>query len=133
MAFREEHNLTLIRKNGMLPRIPFSEIKEALLGKKYDLSINFIGPNEAKDLNIRYRAKDYTPNVLSFPLSENEGEIYICLSVVRSGAKEFSMSYQKFVHLIVIHGCLHLKGLGHSSTMEDMEEKLLHKFYRGKK
>ncbi len=133
MAFREEHNLTLIRKNGMLPRIPFSEIKESLLGKKYVLSINFIGPDEAKELNIRTRQKDYTPNVLSFPLSETEGEIYICLSVVRKGAKEFSMSYQKFLNLIVIHGALHLKGHEHSSTMEDMEEKLLNKFYRGEK
>ena len=133
MALREEKNLTIIRKNGMLPRIPFSEIKEALLGKKYSLSVNFVPPGEAKALNLTYRQKDYIPNVLSFPLSEYEGEIYICLSIVRKGAKEFAMSYEKFLHLILIHGCLHLKGHDHSSTMDDMEEKYLNKFYRGKK
>ncbi len=133
MAIREEANLTIIRKNGMLPRIPFSEIKSALLGKNYNLAINFIPPTEAKDLNETYRKKDYAPNVLSFPLADNEGEIYICLSSVRNGAKEFAMSYDKFLHLIVIHGCLHLKGHAHSSTMEELEYKYLEKFYRGKK
>lgn len=131
MDFREEENLTLIRKNGMLPRIPFSDIKNALLGKKYNLSVNFVTPPEAKKLNEDYRQKDYVPNVLSFPLSETEGEIYICLSIVRSGAKEFELSYAEFLHLIFIHGCLHLKGHDHSSTMEELEEKYLKKFYRG--
>lgn len=130
MELREEGNLTLIRKHGMLPRIPFSEIKNALLGKKYVLSINFIGPKEAKDLNVSYRQKDYTPNILSFPLSESEGEIYICLSIVRNGAKEFGLSYAAFLHLVIIHGCLHLKGHDHSSTMEELEGKYLKKFYR---
>jgi rRNA maturation RNase YbeY len=133
MAIKEVHNLTLIRKNGMLPRIPFSEIKESILGKKYVLSINFVSPKEALTLNKTYRQKDYIPNILSFPLSENEGEIYICLSVVRKGAKEFSLTYQGFLHLIVIHGCLHLKGHDHSSTMEELEETYLKKLYREEK
>ncbi len=131
MEYREEGNLTLIRKNGMLPRIPFSEIKNTLLGKKYELSVNFIPPKEAQKLNISYRKKDYIPNILSFPLSENEGEIYICLSIVRNGAKEFSLTYSGFLHLIFIHGCLHLKGHDHSSTMEELEYTYLHQFYRG--
>ena len=131
MEYLEEGKLTLIRKNGMLPRIPFFEIKNALLGKKYELSVNFILPKEAQKLNITYRQKDYVPNILSFPISENDGEIYICLSVVRNGAKEFNLTYAGFLHLIFIHGCLHLKGHDHSSTMEELEEKYLHQFYRG--
>ena len=133
MALWEEKNLSVIRKNGMLPSIPFSEIKNALLGKSYNLSVNFIPPAEAKKLNQDYRQKDYTPNILSFPLSESEGEIYICLSIVRKGAKEFELTYEKFLHLIFIHGCLHLNGHDHSSTMEEVEAKYLEKFYRGKK
>ena len=133
MATLEKHNLIVTRKNGMLPSIPFSEIKDKLLGKDYTLSINFIGPTEAKNLNETYRQKDYIPNILSFPLSDDSGDIFVCLSVVRKGAKEFGLSYEAFLHLIIIHGCLHLKGHDHSSTMEELEEQYLNYFYRGKK
>lgn len=131
MALLETKNLTVERKTGMLPSVPFSLIKESLLGKSYNLSIAFISPRESQKLNRDYRKKDYAANILSFPLSKSEGEIYICLSIVRAGAKEFEMSYEKFLHLILIHGCLHLKGHDHGSTMEELENKYLKRFYRG--
>lgn len=130
MAFRELHNLTLVRKNGTLPDVPFLTIKEKILGKKYLLNIIFCSPTESQKQNLIYRNKDYPTNILSFPLSENEGEIYIPLGVVRNEAKKFAMSYQKFLHFLIIHGCLHLKGYDHSSTMEELEDKYLKHFFR---
>jgi rRNA maturation RNase YbeY len=131
MAIREENNLTVIRKNGTLPEVPFLAIKEKILGKGYDLTLTFCSPEESRKRNALYRDKDYPTNILSFPLGEKEGEIYICLSIARRDAKKFEMSYQKFLHLLVIHGCLHLKGHDHGSTMEGLEEKHLLHFYRG--
>lgn len=130
MAFRELHNLTLVRKNGTLPDVPFLAIKEKILGKKYLLNIIFCTPKESQKQNLIYRDKDYPTNILSFPLSENEGEIYIPLSIVRSEAKKFNMTYIKFLHFLIIHGCLHLKGYDHSSTMEELEDKHLKQFFR---
>ncbi len=127
----ELKNLTIIRKNGIIPEIPFLAIKEKILGKSYNLTIIFCTPTESKERNKTYRDKDYPTNILSFPLSETEGEIYICLSIARRDAKKFDMSYTKFLHLLVIHGVLHLKGHLHGSTMEELEAKHLGVFFRG--
>lgn len=131
MAIFESKGLTVLRKKGPLPNVPFLRIKEKILGKKYSLTIIFCSPKESQERNLAYRGKDYPTNILSFPLSEKEGEIYISLSIAKRDAKNFDMSPEKFLHLLVIHGALHLKGYDHGSTMEALEEKLLESFYRG--
>jgi probable rRNA maturation factor len=130
MAILENKNLTVVRKNGTLPSLPFLSIKEKLLGKKYDLTVIFCTPKESQEKNKTYRGKDYPTNILSFPLSETEGEIYISLSTARRDAKNFDMSYEKFLHLLFVHGCLHLKGHDHGSTMEELEDKYLKAFFK---
>lgn len=131
MAIVEHNNLSVIRKTGSIPEIPYLSIKEKILGKKYDLSVIFCTPQESRVRNQAYRHKDYPTNILSFPLSPGEGEIYISLSVAKKDAKNFDMSYLKFLHLLIIHGCLHLKGVDHGSTMEKLEEKYLTTYFRG--
>ena len=129
MAILETKNLTVIRKQGPLPDVPFLLIKEKLIGKKYDLTVIFCTPEESRLRNKTYRDKDYPTNILSFPLSDTEGEIYISLSTARRDAKKFEMSYRKFLHLLFIHGVLHLKGHDHGSTMEELEDTNLHAFF----
>lgn len=116
-------NLTVVRRNGALPSVPFLDIKNKILSKDYNLTIIFNSVEEQRCLNRTYRGKDYATNVLSFPYDEISGELYIQLSVVRRGAKDFGMSYSNFLVFLIIHGCLHLKGLDHGSTMEKEENK----------
>jgi probable rRNA maturation factor len=130
MAILETKHLTVIRKQGPLPDVPFLLIKEKILGKSYDLTVVFCTPKESREKNKTYRGKDYPTNILSFPLSKDEGEIYISLSTARQDAKKFDMSYAEFLHLLFIHGVLHLKGHDHGSTMEELEEKYLRTFYK---
>ena len=59
-----------------------------------------------------------TSNVLAFPLSKASGEILIC----KTAAKPYTPAY------LFIHGCLHLKGLKHSATMEREERRFLKRF-----
>ncbi|MFA6094511.1 MAG: rRNA maturation RNase YbeY [Candidatus Paceibacterota bacterium] len=106
---------------GKLPRLPFVEYKNKILGKKYELGIIFASSTLSHKLNLEYRKKDKPTNILSFPLSKTEGEIYICPAVARTEAKKFGRTYEKFVGLLVIHGLLHLKGFTHGSTMESEE------------
>lgn len=129
MAIQEYKNLTIIRKNGILPLLPFLAIKEKILGKKYTLTVIFCTLEESRLRNKTYRDKDYPTNILSFPLDDDEGEIYISLQTARTDAKKFDMSYHKFLHLLLIHGCLHLKGLDHGSTMDMLEDTHLSKLY----
>lgn len=101
---------------GKLPRLPFSRVKEMILGKNYELSLVFIGNQLARKLNKTYRNKNDSANVLSFALNKHLGEIFINLTKVKTDAK---------LGLLLIHALLHLKGWQHSSKMESEERKFL--------
>ena len=126
--FLKSENLTLVRTTeGKLPCLPFAVLKREILGKKYKLSIYFIGRNKSLELNKKLRGKNRPANVLSFPYSKSSGEIMLCLSEARKGAKKFGKKYPEFVGFLVIHGMLHLKGIKHSSRMEAKEKFLAEK------
>lgn len=110
------------------PTHPYQEMKEAILGKRYELSLVFIGKTRAASLNKTYSHKTYSPNVLSFPLTEAAGEIFICPQVATTEAKKYQLTPEGYVAFLFIHGCLHLKGLDHSDTMDSQELKFLKKF-----
>jgi rRNA maturation RNase YbeY len=111
-----------------LPGVPFRLIKEAVLGKKYNLSLVFIGEKRSQKLNATYRNKNKPTNILSFPLSETEGEIFIDLARSRKEAPLFDRSFDNFIAFLFIHGLFHLKGYNHGSTMESKEERIRKKF-----
>lgn len=110
------------------PKWPYEKMKDAVLGKKYELSLTFVGPARAKQLNIEYRSKDYTPNVLSFPLDAMHGEIIICPQVAKTQAKDFDLSVHGYIAYLFIHGLVHLKGHDHGDTMEKLEQKYMRQF-----
>lgn len=116
------------KTKGKLPRLPFEIVKNTVLGKKYSLSLVFIGDTRSRTLNRTYRGKNKPANVLSFPLSKTEGEIFINPVQARREIKKFATPYQKLIGFLFIHGLLHLKGYSHSSTMEHMEQALRSKF-----
>lgn len=101
----------------------FVAISEKILGKKYDLSLVFVGEKTAKKLNEEHRKKTYVPNILSFPLSESEGEIFICLNTIKKECAEFEMTPKQYEKFLFLHGCIHLTGLDHGPEMEKLEKK----------
>jgi probable rRNA maturation factor len=109
-------------------RLPLKEIKNKILGKRYELSLVFVGKTRAQALNEAYRQKNYTPNVLSFPLSDEAGEIFICPEVAKREAVKFELSERGYIAYLFIHGCLHLKGYDHGDTMDKLEQKYLKAF-----
>lgn len=122
----QEQTLSITNKtNGKLPSLPFARLKEAILGKKFELSIALVTPKESHRLNLTYRQKDKPTNVLSFPFDKNSGELVLDLKTSRADAKNFDMTSEKFLLFLVIHGMLHLKGFDHGSTMEKHEKKFL--------
>lgn len=105
------------------PRLPFQLMKDAVLGPKYELSLVFIGPRKSRDLNKAYRKKDKATDILSFPISKKEGEIFIDLSTAAKKAAAFDRSRVNFIAFLFIHGLVHLKGFDHGSKMEHVEKK----------
>lgn len=109
-------------------REPYKKIKEAALGKSYALSLVFTGQAQMKKLNLIYRNKNKATDILSFPLSKTEGEIYISRSEAKIEAKKFDRKPDNFIKFLFIHGCVHLKGYDHGIKMEKAEEKLRTRF-----
>ncbi|MFA5997573.1 MAG: rRNA maturation RNase YbeY [Candidatus Paceibacterota bacterium] len=108
---------------GKLPRLPFVKMTDAVLGKEYDCSLVIVSPKKSRELNRTYRDKDNSTNILSFPLGDNDGEIFLDLAKARTEAPLFDRSYTNFVGFLFIHGLLHLKGLDHGTKMENAEKK----------
>lgn len=110
------------------PKLPYSEMKDDILGKEYRLSLVFIGKDKAQKLNKQYRKKTYVPNVLSFPLSDKDGEIFITPVVAKVECKKYGLSFKGYIGFLYIHALLHLKGLSHGATMDKAEAKYTQKY-----
>lgn len=128
--------LTLTHKTKVrVPALPFLRMKNAILGTAYDCSLVIIDDAESRRLNLTYRKKTYTPNVLAFPLAKDVGEIFLNMKEAGrqyaspSGiAKTEGLTLRSWVALLVIHAMLHLKGLRHGRTMERAEREFVKEF-----
>lgn len=121
---RNDNHFSISRETkGKLPGLPFADIKNAILGPDYDLSLAFVGRKRAIELHKEWKKKDDPVNILSFPLSKSEGEIVISLEKARRECKNFDRTYKNYLGFLFIHGCVHLKGFVHGSKMEQEEKK----------
>ncbi len=109
-------------------RLPFDKIATAALPKGYQLSLVICGDRLAQRMNKEYRKKTYRPNVLSFPLSKTEGEIFLNVRKAAREARLEGISTNARIALLFIHGCFHLAGYKHGDRMEALEQKVLKKF-----
>lgn len=91
---------------------------------KVEVSVAIVGDRKMTVLNKKYRDKEGTTNVLSFPLSEGEqsklpvgvnhlGDIVVSYPVVIKEAAKEEMLVDEKVDELVRHGMLHLLGLHH--------------------
>ena len=115
-------------RNLKLEKKKYEKIKNDILGKNYTLSLAFIGGTRSQALNKKHRGKDYTPNVLSFPLDVAVGEIFITPTIAKKEAPKFNMTHKGYIGFLFIHACLHLKGLDHGDAMDKAEKKYCKKY-----
>ncbi len=118
------HNET----KATLPSVAFVDIKNFALGEDYDLSLVIVGKQKIQELNKAYRNKDEPTDILSFPISDTAGEIFINPEMSALEAQKFDRSYDNFIAFLFIHGCVHLKGFDHGSTMESIEVEIRKRF-----
>lgn len=75
-----------------------------------------------RDLNARFRGKDYATNVLSFPAPENPeghlGDIALAFGVCAREATEQGKPLAHHLQHLVAHGVLHLLGYDHETDAE---------------
>ena len=93
--------------------------------KRLNANLIFIGDAKMKELNRKFRGKDKTTDVLSFPIEANgrkvEGEIYISVPQARRQAQLFGNKVDGEILRLAAHGFLHLLGYDHH-TVEERNE-----------
>jgi probable rRNA maturation factor len=99
-----------------------------------DIVIKLGDKDEARQLNLQYRQKDYPTDVLSFPSNEELpegyylGDIFICHPLAEDQAKENDISLEEELLTLMVHGVRHLAGYDHETDdgeMEQLQERLL--------
>ena len=137
----EINNLTTVSVDEEFLRKVCQKVLEEENKKGIDLSIALIGQGRMRELNKRYRGKNRVTDVLAFPEAKvlkekfkagplkkirGLGEIVICLREVKKNAKKFTVSFEKELARVLIHGILHLLGYDHEKSetaAKKMEEK----------
>jgi len=137
----------------------FNKAIEMLDPECKDLEVNvaFVTKKEIRQINKEYRDIDRVTDVLSFPCLDADGgimdmksltkdnyvldinpetgniqlgDIYICLPVLLSQAKEYNTGIEREVKYLSLHSLLHLFGYDHIEDedrirMREMEKKII--------
>jgi len=135
------NNLT----NFAVDKKSFTQVaKKVLSGENRgteNISLAFVGKEEIKKLNKKFRKKDEATDVLSFNLDESFGaaqdkkylgEIVICPDIVKENASAYAKSsgatkkkykdeFKKEMMKVFIHGILHLLGYDHEKSEKEAE------------
>ncbi len=108
------------------------------VAKKVRLTYIFCTDAQLHGINLQFlRHDDYT-DIITFDLSENEGdivgEIYISTERVAENAQKFNTTYDRELHRVIFHGALHLCGLrdktpSEQKTMRAAEDAALESWY----
>ena len=87
-----------------------------------EVTILLTDDDSVRDLNARFRGKDYATNVLSFPAPQNPeghlGDIALAFGVCAREAAEQGKPLAHHLQHLVAHGVLHLLGYDHETDAE---------------
>lgn len=112
-------------KLEMLFKTTVKSIENKLkINKRFLLSVVIISPIKIKQLNSKYRRKNKTTDVLSFP---EVNEIFICYQKAVRQAKRKGNSIREELSWLLCHGVLHLLGYDHHSKKEEKVMRILEK------
>jgi probable rRNA maturation factor len=97
-----------------------------------DVSIAFVDDSDMKSLNRRFRHRNRTTDVLTFPADETYGDpnrkgkplgdIVISIEQARRQAIEQRHSLATEVRYLLVHGVLHALGYDHETDNGEMNE-----------
>ncbi|MEE9397554.1 MAG: rRNA maturation RNase YbeY [Methylococcales bacterium] len=114
-------------------------LNTVLVDQNYDVEvvIRITDEQEMSQLNHRYRQRQGTTNILSFPFEAPDqvpvdllGDLVVCAPVVEQEAMQQGKDLNAHWAHMIIHGALHLLGYDHikdseAEAMENMEVDLL--------
>ena len=123
----------LVLKRAYIKKVVETTLHHVGLNEDCEIGIACVDHTQSHDLNLAYRQKDKSTNVLSFPSDIPEeilnmldtlplGDLVICIPVVLQEAQEQNKApVHPFIHMLV-HGTLHLLGYDHETSNVNAEE-----------
>jgi probable rRNA maturation factor len=102
-----------------------------------NISVVLLGKKRMREINFKYRGKNYVTDVLSFSYLNSFshelylGEIVINPEKAKFQANQYGVSLWQEMKRLLVHGILHLFGydhevsLSHARKMQKIEEKIL--------
>ena len=108
-------------------------------GKKINISLALVLPDEIKKLNKEYRQQDSVTDILSFPEHANVeelkkaalknpeeelflGELILCYNDINEYATKEGLNLEKELAKVFSHGILHLLGFSHGEKMFALQD-----------
>jgi probable rRNA maturation factor len=96
-------------------------------GLRSTVTVLVTGNSEIRALNSRFRGKNRSTDVLSFPAlgcaEAFAGDIAVSLDTAERNARALGHSVNDEVKVLVLHGILHLAGYDHESDKGEMADK----------
>ena len=87
------------------------------------INLRLLNDKEMKKLNMQFRQKDKTTNVLSFPnddisvkQTKNIGDIAISIEYVKAEAKKEGKTFDDHIIHMLAHGVYHILGYDHENN-----------------
>ena len=93
------------------------------------VTVAFVSDLAMRELNRRWRGKEGTTDVLSFPAAQDEfekvegltlGDVVISVEQAARQAKEHGLEFDEEVSQLILHGVLHLCGYDHETDNGEM-------------
>ena len=120
--------MTTIEITGSAPRLTQREVaafaRKVLLASAQDIgeiSIAFVDDATMRGLNRKFRNKNKSTDVLTFP-GENACEIVISIDQARRQAQNEKHSLATELRYLLLHGILHGLGYDHETDNGEMNE-----------
>lgn len=95
---------------------------------KGNIEVNLIDDALMRKLNLKYRGKNKTTDVLSFAWQEDKtfktnwlGQLYISIPQIKRQAKDFKVGVGEELKRMLVHGLLHLAGYDHLTKIKGDE------------
>lgn len=131
----EEHRLTALARRAISAALAVADLK---VTDSAELSLLFTDDASIRKLNREWRDKDKPTNVLSFPGSDPQGEVYgpllgdivFAYETVAREAQELGIEFSDHLSHLTVHGLLHLFDYDHQDNeeaelMEGLEKAIL--------
>jgi len=123
-------NWEILKDTEVSFSLPIQAVKqgyrEIFKGSKLEnINVVFVQPKYIQRLNKQYRGVDLVTDVLSFNISPDSGEIYICPAYVHKSFK--GNDFEEEILRLIIHGTLHILGYDHKGSLNDSSKEEMFK------